>query len=214
MDSSKWLTSSKLTDIGLTALDLRTGVPCVSPEGLLDAPPRKSLNSFRKRRLIHLLAPSFVAHEAVRSPVDAACSVHRRKRLSRAGMASMRALRVSTWASSASSFCAMRFCSAAGGTGTFSSASFPRAIRFLVVPEALREISSRIGEALSVCINQRWLISRLPERKTATSTTVRQRCGRLGIRHARPRGSGIRASKMSPSSSAVQFNRSNVSSLT
>ena len=150
----------------------------------------------------------------VNLPDRAEARTHCRKRLTRAGMASMRALRVLTWASNSSSFCAMRFCSAAGGTGKMSSLSLPRAIRFLVVPDAFREISSRIGEALMACISHLWEISACPDLKTATSTTVRHLCGKFGIKHARPSGSGMRAIRTSPSSSAVQFKRSKVSSLT
>ncbi len=64
-----------------------------------------------------------------------------------------------------------------------------------------------------VCMTHRLSMFSESTRSAATSTTVTQRCSSAGIKHARPNGSGIRATRTSPVVNAVHRSRTKASSL-
>gem|GEM_PF-3671492 len=108
----------------------------------------------------------------------------------------------------------MRFCSLSGGIGNSICAKLPLEILLRVVPDDRSSILCRISGEFKKCINQRGKTESFPGLIIATSTTVIHFCGSLGIRHALPNGSGIRATSTSSSRISVKFNNSNFWSFT
>ncbi|MNE59854.1 hypothetical protein D3C80_1549720 [compost metagenome] len=128
-----------------------------------------------------------------------------RRKSSASWMACCRLRRI---ASALSRMAAMRFCSGRGGRGISNPAKFPREILCLVVPVTCRSIWFLKRSEFIRCISH--LLSILSEsgRTIQISTTVTHLPISSGKIHARPIGSGIRATKISPACRYEHFSSS------